>query len=75
MRILPIRGKSITSLALMGQFQAENALLAALLAHLSGLSLHDSLGALPSLKPIAGRMQPVHGHPQKARILVDYAHT
>jgi len=62
-------------LALMGQFQAENALLAALLAHLSGLSLHDSLGALPSLKPIAGRMQPVHGHPQKARILVDYAHT
>ena len=62
-------------LALMGQFQAENALLAALMAHLSGLSLHDALGALPSLKPIAGRMQPVHGHPQKAKILVDYAHT
>ena len=62
-------------LALMGRFQAENAILAAMLAHLSGLSLHDSFGALPSLKPIAGRMQPVHGHPQKARILVDYAHT
>ena len=62
-------------LALMGRFQAENALLAALLAHLSGLSLTDSLGALPSLKPIAGRMQPVHGHPAHARILVDYAHT
>ena len=62
-------------LALMGRFQAENAILAALLAHLSGLSLHDSFGALPTLRPIAGRMQPVHGHPQKARILVDYAHT
>jgi len=62
-------------LALMGRFQAENAILAALMARLSGLSLSDSFGALPSLRPIAGRMQPVHGHPQKARILVDYAHT
>lgn len=62
-------------IALMGRFQAENAILAALMARLSGLSLSDSFGALPSLRPIAGRMQPVHGHPQKARILVDYAHT
>ena len=62
-------------IALMGRFQAENAILAALLARLSGLSLHDSFGALPALQPIAGRMQPVHGHPEKARILVDYAHT
>ena len=62
-------------IALMGRFQAENAILAAMMAHLSGLSLSDSFGALPSLRPIAGRMQPVHGHPQKARILVDYAHT
>lgn len=62
-------------IALMGRFQAENALLAALLAHLSGLSLSDSFGALPALRPIPGRMQPVHGHPDKARILVDYAHT
>ena len=62
-------------LALMGRFQAENALIAALMAHLSGLAAHDSFGALPNLKPIAGRMQPVYGHPQNARILVDYAHT
>ena len=62
-------------IALMGRFQAENALLAALLAHLSGLSAHDAFGALASLTPIPGRMQPVHGHPQNARILVDYAHT
>ena len=62
-------------LALKGRFQAENAILAALLAHLSGLSVDDSFGALASLKPIPGRMQPVHGHPQQAEILVDYAHT
>lgn len=62
-------------LALMGRFQAENAVMAAMLAHLSGLPVQDSLGALPSLKPIAGRMQPVYGHPQSARIVVDYAHT
>ena len=62
-------------IALQGRFQVENALLAALMAHLSGLPVQDSLGALPRLKPIAGRMQPVSGHPQGAKILVDYAHT
>ena len=61
--------------ALQGHFQVENALLASLMAHLSGLPVQDSLGALPRLKPIAGRMQPVAGHPQGAKILVDYAHT
>ena len=61
--------------ALQGRFQVENALLAALMAHLSGLPVQDSLGALPRLKPIAGRMQPVTGHPDSAKILVDYAHT
>ena len=61
--------------ALQGRFQVENALLAALMAHLSGLPVQDSLGAIPRLKPIAGRMQPVAGHPQGAKILVDYAHT
>lgn len=62
-------------LALKGRFQAENAILAALMAHLSGLSVDDSFGALASLKPIPGRMEPIYGHPQKAEILVDYAHT
>ena len=39
------------------------------------LTLQDSFGALARLKPIAGRMQPVAGHPKGAEILVDYAHT
>ena len=62
-------------LALSGTFQAMNALTAAVMGHLGGLPLHDSLGALPYLKAAPGRMQTVHGHPKGARVVVDYAHT
>ena len=62
-------------LALSGTFQAINALTAAVIGYLGGLPLHDSLGALPYLKPAPGRMQTVHGHPKGARVVVDYAHT
>ena len=62
-------------LALAGTFQAMNAVAAAIMCHLSGLPLHDSLGPLAYLKPVPGRMQIVHGHPENAQIIVDYAHT
>ena len=62
-------------LALSAQFQAANALTAALLAYHSGLALHDSLGSLPYLRSVPGRMQTVTGHPTGARVIVDYAHT
>jgi len=62
-------------LALAGTFQAMNALTAGIMCHLSGLPLHDSLGALSYLKPVAGRMQIIHGHPAAAKVIVDYAHT
>jgi UDP-N-acetylmuramoyl-L-alanyl-D-glutamate--2,6-diaminopimelate ligase len=62
-------------LALAGTFQAMNAVAAAVMCHLSGLPLHDSLGPLAYLKSVPGRMQIVHGHPENARIIVDYAHT
>ena len=62
-------------LALSGTFQAINALTAAVMGYLGGLPLHDSLGALPYLKAAPGRMQTVHGHPEGARVVVDYAHT
>ena len=65
----------IYTLALSGAFQAENAVLAAVAAHMSGLPIHDAFGALPQLLPTAGRMQPVHGHPADAKIIIDYAHT
>ncbi len=62
-------------LALAGTFQAVNALAAAIMCHMSGLPLHDSLGALSYLKPVPGRMQSVYGHPNSAQVIVDYAHT
>jgi len=62
-------------LALAGTFQAMNAVTAAIMCHMSGLPLHDSLGALSYLKSVPGRMQIVHGHPDKAQVVVDYAHT
>lgn len=61
--------------ALAGAFQAVNAVTAAVMAHASGLALHDSLGALPYVTGAEGRMQLVPGHPNGARIIVDYAHT
>ena len=62
-------------LALAGTFQAMNAVAAAIMCYLSGLPLHDSLGPLSYLKSVPGRMQIVHGHPENAQIIVDYAHT
>lgn len=62
-------------MALAGTFQAMNAVTAAIMCHMSGLPLHDSLGSLAYLRSVTGRMQMVHGHPEKAQIIVDYAHT
>ena len=62
-------------LAMSGTFQALNALTAAIMAHMSGLPLQDSLGGLAYLKPAPGRMQTVTGHPKGAQIVVDFAHT
>ena len=62
-------------IALLGEFQVENALMAAGLAHATGLSMTHALLSLPYLKPAPGRMQHIHGHPKGAAVLVDYAHT
>ena len=62
-------------LALSGEFQAINTVTAAAAAYASGMPLHDSFGALPYLTPVRGRMQPIHGHPAGARVIIDFAHT
>ena len=62
-------------MALAGSFQAMNAVTAAVMAHASGLAVHDTLGALAYVTGAEGRMQLVPGHPGGARIIVDYAHT
>jgi UDP-N-acetylmuramoyl-L-alanyl-D-glutamate--2,6-diaminopimelate ligase len=61
--------------ALAGKFQAMNAMTAAVMAHASGLALHDSLGALAYVSGAEGRMQMISGHPAGLRVVIDYAHT
>ena len=58
-------------LALSGEFQAINTVTAAAAAHASGMPLQDSFGTLPYLTPVRGRMQPIHGHPTGARVIID----
>lgn len=67
--------KTTIPLAMVGEFQAENALVAAGLAFASGASMKHALLALPYIKPAPGRMQSVNGHPHGGRIVIDYAHT
>jgi UDP-N-acetylmuramoyl-L-alanyl-D-glutamate--2,6-diaminopimelate ligase len=62
-------------LALIGGFQAENALLAAGLAYGSGLAMNHALLSLPYIRPAPGRMQSIPGHPEGGQIIIDYAHT
>jgi len=60
-------------LALPGRFQADNALLAAGLASVTGIP--DPLGLLPGLAGVRGRMELAARLPNGAAAYVDYAHT
>ena len=63
------------TLALIGAFQAENALLAAGLAIAAGGAPEAVLAALPSLGAVAGRMQLAARAPTGGAVYVDYSHT
>ena len=63
------------SLSLHGVFQAENAILAAALAHASGLAADSCLLSLPFLKAAPGRMNSIIVPDRNAVVVVDYAHT
>jgi UDP-N-acetylmuramoyl-L-alanyl-D-glutamate--2,6-diaminopimelate ligase len=62
-------------LPLPGRFQADNALLAAALALLSGMEQAAVLDALPRLAGVRGRMELAGRTRQGAAAYVDYAHT
>ncbi len=67
--------KYICPLGLTGFFQAKNALCAAITSFLSGLPIEIALRSMSFLTSIDGRMQPIHGHPNGALIVIDYAHS
>ncbi len=60
-------------LPLPGRFQADNALLAAGLAIVTGTA--DALDRLPALQGVRGRMELAATLPNGAAVYVDYAHT
>ena len=61
------------ALPLPGRFQADNALLAAALAQVTGLA--GALDLLPQLTGVRGRMELAARLPNGAAVYVDYAHT
>ncbi len=62
-------------LPLPGRFQADNALMAAALATVTGMPVAQAFGMLPDLKGVRGRMELAAHLPHGAAIYVDYAHT
>ncbi|NNL74630.1 MAG: UDP-N-acetylmuramoyl-L-alanyl-D-glutamate--2,6-diaminopimelate ligase, partial [Silicimonas sp.] len=62
-------------LALIGGFQAENALIAAGLCIASGCAPSEVFEALPMLGTVRGRMQLAATRENGAAVFVDYAHT
>ncbi|MFN4159871.1 MAG: UDP-N-acetylmuramoyl-L-alanyl-D-glutamate--2,6-diaminopimelate ligase [Gemmobacter sp.] len=62
-------------LALIGGFQAQNALTAAALVAATGTPPGDVIAALPGLTGVRGRMQHVATRANGATVFVDYAHT
>lgn len=62
-------------LPLPGRFQADNAVLAAALAMLTGMDEATVLAALPRLTGVRGRMELAGRTAQSAAAYVDYAHT
>jgi len=61
------------TIALPGRFQADNALVAAALAEVTGVP--DALARLPGLVGVRGRMELAATLPNGAAVYVDYAHT
>jgi UDP-N-acetylmuramoyl-L-alanyl-D-glutamate--2,6-diaminopimelate ligase len=61
------------ALPLVGRFQADNALLAAALAHVTGTT--DAFARLARLQGVRGRLERVAVLPSGAAVYVDYAHT
>lgn len=73
---IQLKGEVITYvLPLMGYFQAENAVLAAVLASSADLSLKSCLKSMEHLEGVSGRMQHIGSTQSGGAVYVDFAHT
>lgn len=74
--VIETAGRSFdVSLALVGGFQAENALTALCLAGASGAGPEELIAHLPGLRGARGRLEPVGETANGGAAYVDYAHT
>ena len=71
-QVLHLLSGRTVELPVSGRFQADNALMAAVLAEAVGVA--DAIGLLPGLSGVRGRMELVAA-PNGAAAYVDYAHT
>ena len=67
-------GQSQVISHLAGEVNILNLLAALAAAHARGMALDELVGAVPCLKPVPGRFQPVDAG-QPFTVIVDYAHT
>jgi UDP-N-acetylmuramoyl-L-alanyl-D-glutamate--2,6-diaminopimelate ligase len=67
-------GSARVSSRLAGEVNILNLLAAFIAAHARGVPFADLVGAIPTLKPVPGRFQPVDAG-QPFTVIVDYAHT
>jgi len=71
--VTPAGSANVTS-HLAGEVNILNLLAALAAAHARGITFADLIVAIPQLKPVPGRFQPVHAG-QPFTVIVDYAHT
>jgi len=67
-------GSACLSSRLAGEVNILNLLAAFTAAHARGVSFSHLAGAVPTLKPVPGRFQPVDAG-QRFTVIIDYAHT
>ncbi len=77
-QLLKIKYKNIVAdikLNLIGKIQIKNILMALIAAEKSGLNLDKILRVIPSLKSVEGRFEKIGTIKNKAKVILDYAHT
>ncbi len=77
-QILRIKYKNLIediNLELIGKIQLKNLLMAIIAAEKSGLELRKILKVIPKLRSIEGRFEKIGNIKNKAKVILDYAHT
>ncbi len=61
--------------SLIGDIQIKNLLFAIVAAYLSGIKINNIIKSIYKIKPISGRLEKVGNLKNKAKVILDYAHT